>query len=114
MSQDASAPPSKPEKAKKEKKAPVVRRSKFEALYPEDATLVLTESGKVNPKKEGSAARERFSYYEGCSTVGGYLAKGGTYQDIAYDVGRQFIKITGGTPPKPPAAKDAKAEAKTA
>jgi hypothetical protein len=78
-------------KATKEKKAPTVRRSKFEKLYPEDSAvkLLVTE----NPKKEGSASRERFQHYFKASTVGAYLAAGGTYQDLAYDVGRQFVKV---------------------
>ena len=60
-------------------------------MYPEDAAikLLVTE----NPKKEGSAAKERFQHYFKSKTVGDYLAAGGTYQDIAYDVGRAFIQI---------------------
>jgi hypothetical protein len=79
-------------KGPKGKKETVARRSKFEKLYPEDATLELLV--KENPKKEGSAARGVFEHYIGSATVAEYLAKGGTYQSIAYDVGRQFIKVT--------------------
>lgn len=75
-------------KAPKEKS---VSRSNFSKLYPEDAPVKLLV--ETNPKKEGSAARERFQYYFDSATVGDYLAKGGTYQDVAYDIGRGFIKV---------------------
>lgn len=93
-----TAPPSKTKAAAKPKddaankdapKGP--RRSKFESMYPEDAPITLLVED--NPKKEGSKARERFQHYFGSKTVGDYLSAGGTYQDIAYDLGRQFIKI---------------------
>lgn len=92
-----TAPPSKPKAAAKpkddaaNKDAPKQRRSKFESMYPEDAPITLLV--EENPKKEGSAARERFQHYFSSKTVGDYLAAGGTYQDIAYDLGRQLIKI---------------------
>ena len=69
-----------------------VKRSKFAALYPNSAKVKLLV--EANPKKEGSKSREKFACYTGSETVGEYLAKGGTYQDIAYDVGRQFVQIT--------------------
>lgn len=78
-------------KAPKEKKEPTVRRSVFANLYPEDAKVKLLVD--KNPKKAGSKSAERFEAYTGSETVGDYLAKGGTYQDIAYDVGRGFVKI---------------------
>lgn len=92
---DAVTPPTKPEKPAKEakeKKEPTVRRSKFADMYPDTAAVKLNV--EENPKKEGSAARERFQYYFTCKTVADYLKAGGTYQDIAYDVGRQFISVT--------------------
>ena len=75
-------------KAAKEKS---VKRSAFQTLYPEDSklTLLVTE----NPKKQGSKARERFEHYFTSKTVGEFLAKGGGYGDIAYDLGRGRIKI---------------------
>ena len=84
----------KPPKAPKEPKAAKeksVKRSAFQALYPEDAalTVLVTE----NPKKQGSKSRERFEHYFTSKTVGEFLAKGGTYADIAYDLGRSRIKI---------------------
>ena len=91
---DITTPPSKPEKPTKEKaekKEPTVRRSKFAEIYPDDANVKLNVA--ENPKKEGSAARERFQYYFGGKTVADYLKAGGTYQDIAYEVGRAFIKV---------------------
>lgn len=68
-----------------------VRRSNFSNLYPEDAKITLNVT--ENPKKEGSKSRARFEHYFGSETVGDYLAKGGTYQDIAYDIGRGFVTI---------------------
>ena len=86
--------PTKEKAAKAEKKdtAPKApRQSKFEKLYPEDSKLELL--AKENPKKKGSKAAERFEGYTGAKTVGDALAKGVTYADIAYDVGRQFVKV---------------------
>ena len=77
--------------AKKEKKVPTVRKSKFDALYPESATLTLLVDS--NPKKVGSKTHGRFEGYTGAKTVGAALANGVTYQEIAYDVGRQFISV---------------------
>ena len=84
----------KPPKAPKEPKAAKeksVKRSAFQTLYPEDMalTLLVTE----NPKKQGSKARERFEHYFTSKTVGDFLAKGGGYGDIAYDLGRGRIKL---------------------
>ena len=74
--------------APKEQRA---RRSKFAELYPEDSKIKLLV--KENPKKEGSAARERFEAYTGAKTVGDYLVAGGTYADLAYDIGRMHIQV---------------------
>ena len=93
---DATTPPGKPAKPKKEKaekKEPTVRRSKFADIYPDDAKItVLAEK---NPKKEGSAANTRFELYGSCATVKDFIAKAGNkgYSDIAYNVGRAFIKV---------------------
>ena len=70
---------------------PKMKRTNFSDMWPEDAKVTLNV--KENPKKEGSAARERFQHYFKSKTVGDYLAAGGTYQDIAYDVGRAFVAI---------------------
>ncbi|RLC08275.1 MAG: hypothetical protein DRI24_23605 [Deltaproteobacteria bacterium] len=89
---NVTTPPTKPVKAKAEKKEPTVRRSKFAEIYPEDAALKVEV--KENPKKKGSASNERFEGYFKSTTVGAALANGLTYQDIAYDVGRQFITVS--------------------
>ena len=91
----ATAAPKAKAKAKAKKKddgEKTARRSKFADLYPDAATIALTV--EENPKKEGSAARERFQHYFNSKTVADYLAAGGTYADIAYDVGRAFIVVT--------------------
>ena len=76
-------------KAKPEAKAK--RRSKFEELYPEGDKITLKVA--ENPKKPGSKSFDRFKGYTGAATVGAALQNGVTYQDIAYDVGRQFIAV---------------------
>ena len=93
---DATTPPSKPEKPAKEKaekKEPTVRRSKFAELYPDEATITLNV--EKNPKKEGSKSHVRFEghFSNKSGTVKEALANGVTYQDLAYEVGRQFISI---------------------
>lgn len=75
----------KPEKEK------TVKRSMFQQLYPEDMKLTVLVS--ENPKKQGSKSRERFEHYFTSKTVGEFLAKGGLYGDIAYDLGRSRIKL---------------------
>ena len=94
MSNGATTPPvaAVPDKPKKEKKEPTVRRSKFVEIYPDDAVVKILAA--ENPKKEGSKAHERFKLYSGIKTVKGFIDAGGTYQDIAYNVGRQFISVT--------------------
>ena len=93
---DAVTPPTKPEKPAKEakeKKEPTVRRSKFAEIYPDEANItVLVEK---NPKKEGSKSHARFEghFNNKSGTVKEALANGVTYQDIAYEVGRAFIKV---------------------
>lgn len=82
--------PAGADKAEK-KEGTGVPRTNFSSMWPEDQPIkVLVEK---NPKKNGSKSRERFEHYFGSKTVGDYLAKGGTYQDMAYDVGRQFVQV---------------------
>lgn len=85
-----TAEPSKDDK-KEPAKEVTSKRSKFALMYPDASkiTLLVTE----NPKKEGSKARERFQYYFEAPTVEKYLAAGGTYADVAYDVGHKFISV---------------------
>lgn len=78
-------------KETKEKKEKTPRRSKFADLYPSDDKLSLLVDS--NPKKEGSKAAARFEHYTGSKTVGDFLAKGGTYGDICYDVARKHIAV---------------------
>ena len=90
---DQDSNPKQPREPKEPKpqKEKTVKRSAFQQLYPEDMKLtVLVEE---NPKKQGSKSRERFEHYFTSKTVGEFLAKGGTYGDIAYDLGRSRIKL---------------------
>ena len=68
------------------------KRSRFSTLYPETAKVELLV--EANPKKAGSKSFERFEGYTGAATIGQALANGVTYADVAYDVGRAFIKVT--------------------
>jgi hypothetical protein len=83
------------DKAPKAPKAPKEpkdsNRTNFSKLWPEDAKLAVLVDKNV--KKAGSKAAERFEFYFKAKTVGDFLAAGGTYQDIAYDSARQFIKV---------------------
>jgi len=83
-------------KAKKEKKEaapkePNINRTNFKELWPVDAKLKVNVA--ENPKKKGSKSAERFDHYFTSKTVGEFLEKGGTYQDIAYDIARGRIAI---------------------
>ena len=51
-----------------------------------------------NPKRPGSKAHELFKLYEGVSTVGEFLAKGGTTAAIHYDASHGFIEVEGFEP----------------
>lgn len=101
----AAAANGKP-KAPKAPKEPKVkaegagRRSNLAAQYPNDAKITMV--AESNPKREGSKAHARFQLYSGVKTVGEYLAKSttfegeelkGTYTDLAYNVGRGYIKV---------------------
>lgn len=70
---------------------PKASRSKFDKLFPENARIKLLVD--KNPKKAGSKSAERFEHYFGAETVGDFLAAGGTYGDIAYDLPRGFIEV---------------------
>ena len=70
---------------------PKTPRTNFSAMWPETAAVKVLCGD--NPKKAGSKANARFAHYYKSKTVGDYLAAGGTYQDIAYDVGRQLIQV---------------------
>lgn len=88
---EAPAKKAKAPKAPKEPKADATNRINFSKLYPEDSPLTLLVD--KNPKKAGSKSAARFEGYTGAATVGEARAKGVTYQDIAYDVARNYIKI---------------------
>ena len=51
-----------------------------------------------NPKRPGSKAHDLFKLYEGVSTVGEFLAKGGTTAAIHYDASHGFIQVDGFEP----------------
>lgn len=77
-------------KAPKEPKAPAEPRvSRFAKLYPPTAKVSFLVEG--NPKR--GASQVRFEAYRSATTVAEYIAKGGTYADIAWDVGHGLIKV---------------------
>lgn len=81
----------KPEAPAKTTKKPSLKRSNFKKLYPDDLPLEVCVTS--NPKKAGSKAHAMFEGYFGATTVGEARTAGVSYQSIAYDVARQFIKI---------------------
>lgn len=85
------APSDADKKEAKAEKAP--KRSKFQLLYPDGSKITVL--AKENPKKEGSKCRGRFQHYfsDDVNTIGDFIAAGGTYADVAYDVGRRFISV---------------------
>ncbi len=107
---DPLAPPAKDDAKAENKKAPktkkevVPKRSKFQLLYPDASKITLL--AKDNPKKEGSKCRERFQHYfsDSVNTIGDFIAAGGTYADVAYDVGRRFISVEVVADPAPVSA----------
>lgn len=80
-----------PKKAAPTGDKPAANRTNFSKLYPEDSKLTLLVD--TNPKKKGSKSAARFEGYTGAQTVGEARAKGVTYQDIAYDIAREYIKV---------------------
>lgn len=94
----AAKEPKEPKAPKEPKVAKEPKRTKFAALYPEDA--VITVLVDKNPKKEGSAAYGRFAGYVTGKTVGDFfvatanLPVPGSYADISYDVGHGYISVT--------------------
>lgn len=60
---------------------------------PIEEERVITVMAAGNPKKVGSAARERFALYKTGMTVGQFLAAGGSRADIRWDSSHGFIKI---------------------
>jgi hypothetical protein len=95
---EPKAPPTKEPKAPKAAKVPKepkesANRSNFKTIYPDDAPVAITTAESANPKRVGSKAHEMFELYRTNTTVGAFLAAGGTYADIAYNVGRNFIKV---------------------
>jgi hypothetical protein len=57
----------------------------------DDDARVITVLVTDNPKRVGSAARERFVLYRSGMTVGQFLAAGGLRADISWDVDHHFI-----------------------
>ena len=91
----AKAPPVKaaPEKGEKKEKKAGVKRSNFSDIYPREAVMAITTAEGKNPKRPGSKAFDVFELYRTHKTVGAFLDNGGNYNDIAYNVGRNFIKV---------------------
>lgn len=85
----ATAP--KAAKAPKEPKAPAEPRiSRFAKLYPLTAKVAFTNPG--NPKR--GAAGERYAAYMNTTTVEEFLKAGGTYGDIAWNIGHGLMTVT--------------------
>lgn len=86
-----AAKEAKAPKAPKEPKVPKEPRvSRFAQIYPATAAVRFLVEG--NPKR--GASQERYAAYMSATTVAEYLAKGGTYADLAWDVGHGLISVT--------------------
>lgn len=48
---------------------------------------------KENPKREGSASYARFAHYFNSKSVADFIAAGGTYGDIKWDIEHNFISV---------------------
>lgn len=48
---------------------------------------------KNNPKREGSKSADRFALYKNGMTVDQFVAAGGLYADVVYDVDKKFISV---------------------
>jgi hypothetical protein len=87
----ANGKPAKEAKAPKEPKAPAEPRvSRFAKLYPDTATIKFLVEG--NPKR--GAAGERYEAYMKTTNVKDFLAAGGTYSDIAWNIGHGLMVVT--------------------
>ena len=66
-----------------------------ERAAPAADTTAIKLLVKVNPKREGSAAYDRFKLYfnKGVTTVAAALAAGLTRKDLAWDQAHGFIKL---------------------
>lgn len=61
-------------------------------------TLLTDKDGKPygpnnNPKREGSKTAKNFALYENGMTIDGFIAKGGTYAEVVWDVDKGFISV---------------------
>lgn len=75
---------------------------------PKDTVVRLLATS--NPKRAGSAAHNRFAFYQDGMTVGQFLEAGGTMADINFDVSKKFISLElAGAPEAAPAAPEAAA-----
>lgn len=63
-----------------------------------DKTAAITMLVAENPKRVGSKAHGTFKKYTGATTVGDFIANGGTYEALAWDSARGYITIVGYTP----------------
>ncbi len=69
------------------------KRTRSSPNFPPDSevTFLSTE----NPKRVGSKSYDRWNAYAGATTVGEYIAAGGTYGDLKYDAEHGFVKVAG-------------------
>ena len=75
------AKPAKAVKAPKEKKEKAVDNRKIKLLV------------KENPKREGTAAYDKFALYKTSKTVAEFIEAGGSLSAIKYDSEKQFIEV---------------------
>lgn len=56
-------------------------------------TQIITVVAEANPKREGSAAHDRFALYRSGMTVADFKTAGGNAADLAYDVKHGHISL---------------------
>ncbi len=71
---------------------PKLKRRNLRKLYPKRSLILKLVT--YNPKKIGSGAHKRFEAYTGSGTVGEYMEKGGTLQDLADDISKSYVSVT--------------------
>lgn len=82
----------KPSK-KDAKTAPAKKPAKKEKSEAASDDRKITLVSKENPKREGSAAHDRFELYRKAKTVQQFYDAGGTSADVRYDAKHGFIKV---------------------
>jgi hypothetical protein len=80
------------------KKAPSKKAASGQGRTEFEPDLKIKQLVAVNPKKPGSASAKRFDLYRKSKTVSDYIAAGGTYGDLRWDLDHRLISVEGVKP----------------